>query len=292
MSPHGPCSSCPAGECIGYMSLSSEPGADCMCGHPQAAHGHGLSLPPRGGCPSTGCFAFRTNTVSSTGPVGRTPCQNLNCGRPYMAHEELPTQSPPNPMVPARASPADQTWGTTNSTALSTNEYRANRAAHHRPFGPATGSSMPRQSHRPFSGSRPSGSGTRLNASPTRAAAPANVAAPATLATRAAPTPAPATLYILLYPAPMAGFFRSEDMEPYYRPARLFDLSTLYLPANSPAYRLVFEITDEAPQGTPFYEWLDRQLSSLMATRHLRFPESQPALSHWTIPTTPTTGTP
>ncbi|KAF7348819.1 hypothetical protein MVEN_01401900 [Mycena venus] len=151
----GACGRCQVGECVAYAPFGS---LGCYCGHPEADHilaQTSITLPPRGGCLSTGCLRFRATRVIRDAP-GRTECLGPGCGRPYISHDPLeePQAGDQRPqsamsMVPARAVPAPM-WGQARPTGLTTDQNRRRVASHHLPFGPETGASMPRGPHRPY----------------------------------------------------------------------------------------------------------------------------------------------
>ncbi|KAJ6556664.1 hypothetical protein B0H10DRAFT_1967607 [Mycena sp. CBHHK59/15] len=81
---HGPCSQCANRECVAYSSMGGT-GGDCFCGHPPVAHAICPALPPWGGCVESGCPAFTVTIFHSSAP-GRTLCERIDCGRPYISH--------------------------------------------------------------------------------------------------------------------------------------------------------------------------------------------------------------
>ncbi|KAJ7355291.1 hypothetical protein DFH08DRAFT_954785 [Mycena albidolilacea] len=116
------------GVCVAYSPLSA--GCSCLCGHGEDEH-----LPERGGCTDTHCMKFQTVTYLAGDP-GRTPCTSFT---------SLHSDNGSGGVVPPFYNGHGRIPGLIR---------RRSAAAHHHAFGPATGASMPRGPHRPFSTSR------------------------------------------------------------------------------------------------------------------------------------------
>ncbi|KAJ6505144.1 hypothetical protein C8R45DRAFT_923436 [Mycena sanguinolenta] len=167
----GSCTQCPPGECVAYSVFSD---VFCYCGHPEGDHiMPTFVLPPRLGCTTTGCSSFLSPDTVAAVP-GQTLCQRPGCGRLYTAHKHIPddhVSGPPpvsratnvNPamaMVPSRAASAAM-WGEGHPPGVVGDARRRLAAAHHRTFGPETGSSFPRVAHRPYSNAQRLGTSSR-----------------------------------------------------------------------------------------------------------------------------------
>ncbi|KAJ7732463.1 hypothetical protein B0H16DRAFT_1468614 [Mycena metata] len=259
MSTNGGCSRCAPGQCAGFASYSS---VSCYCGHPDSDHGPPPpSLPPRGGYPASGCprYIYSPHNVLRDRP-GYTPCEHPGCARPYISHDpSAPTAlilPPPTnlAMVPSRAAPA-QSWGQSPLSGLGGDERHRVAAAHHRSWGPASGSSMPRGLHRPFSSN-----------SRSQASAPAKKTASHKLS-------------FILWPFPMPNQKHTDPDYPDLYPIdpRLCgeENSTLITTLNT--FHLIFELLVPTPaDGSDikeyvFYADLNTALTEFMNTHNLSF---------------------
>ncbi|KAJ7739630.1 hypothetical protein B0H14DRAFT_3515761 [Mycena olivaceomarginata] len=261
--PRTACATCAPGVCVAYSPLSA--GRSCLCGHGEDEH-----LPERGGCTDTHCMKFQTVTYLAGDP-GRTPCQRPGCGRPYISHRALdapvqaplsrvftptmaPVESRPHStmaMVESRA-PSSVVWGSAAVPAHpSADQRRRTAAAHHRAFGPATGASMPRGPHRPFSTSRLSSAAIKP----------------------------PRQLSFAIWPFPMLNpqHADTEHYELYPTDPRLVGSESAILLTVFEKYQLLFDFTlPSKPDGgedkdLTFYAQLHERLTQHMADHHLHF---------------------
>ncbi|KAJ7762450.1 hypothetical protein B0H14DRAFT_3165643 [Mycena olivaceomarginata] len=166
MATRGPCRRCPSGDCVAFTTLMQSPS------HLTAAPVIAGTLRPtiirqRKSLSLLEAVAVLLDVKSFERHVlqdtpGHTLCEGIGCGRPWTAHDEVAAppliphgQRPSSSMtmVPSRATPG-QLWGQPAPSGTSADHHRRNTALHHRPFGPAVGSTFPRGAHQPYPNSR------------------------------------------------------------------------------------------------------------------------------------------
>ncbi|KAJ7787495.1 hypothetical protein B0H14DRAFT_3163152 [Mycena olivaceomarginata] len=154
-------------------------------------------------------------------------------------------------MVESRA-PSSVVWGSAAVPAHpSADQRRRTAAAHHRAFGPATGASMPRGPHRPFSTSRLSSAAIKP----------------------------PRQLSFAIWPFPMLNpqHADTEHYELYPTDPRLVGSESAILLTVFEKYQLLFDFTlPSKPDGgedkdLTFYAQLHERLTQHMADHHLHF---------------------
>ncbi|KAJ7107453.1 hypothetical protein C8R44DRAFT_885466 [Mycena epipterygia] len=161
--------------------------------------------------------------------------------------------------VPSRA-PASAIWGASDPP-LTGNVNRQKKAAHHAAWGPATGASMPRAPHRPYSGVQRSTQQKQSLKSKDSSDAPK------------------VTIDFAIYPLPLNSIHLNVDMdypELYPSDPRVFDSSDFWLGASDNSLTISFPVPTFNPPNADhsFYSDLNTAVLAHASDHGLRFPLS------------------
>ncbi|KAJ7243928.1 hypothetical protein B0H12DRAFT_1236286 [Mycena haematopus] len=171
----------------------------------------------------------------------------------------VPSREPRMAMVPSRAAPAG-TWTGGAPSGLTGDRGRRVAATHHQPFGPATGCSMPRGPHRPYSNTQ------HLGTSSCSGAVPADTDPRHQL-----------TLALWPFPMPNGRYWDCEYPDLYLKDPRLFGNEDALLHQTLDDFKLIIKFrvplgqNGAVDQELIFYSELDAFITKHMTDHNLRF---------------------